>query len=231
MTNNNKNTNKKDKKENLVLSSTFPLTATESSTKRTLKEIAQRMEQIQDSLNPKDIEEHEALAAEYAKLSETEPPKKATKQETTTGQLSLEPEPQQTKQYKQSEIDKARKYMIPYPQPTQPKHITITQDEALPYVCSKCGQRFKLMHELGSHVRHEQAQERREKAGGLPLSEFPKRIPKHYKIIKVEHMKQSTRIISTIFIPSSWNIVKVYKPVKKDGGRWVYFEPLQKGDD
>jgi hypothetical protein len=135
---------------------------------------------------------------------------------------------------KEIEMEKAMKLSLklaPMPKTAQPQQFTVTEKELLPYICKKCGQRFKHFHELGNHVRHERAQEKRETAGGYPISDMPKNIPKHYKIIKIESVGDSRRIYCTVFMPPSWTIVKAHKPVQRDGGIWVYFEPLSKGAD
>lgn len=96
------------------------------------------------------------------------------------------------------------------------------------YTCKQCGATFDQPHKLGTHMSQHRAQARKIMFGmSRLLNVLPEEVPKDYKIVRVAHIKTSTRIPSSYFIPSEWNIICIHKPVKTETGIWVYIEPME----
>jgi hypothetical protein len=204
-----KNMENKEKRNTNKLHGMLQSGVMENLDKMTDEQINRRMEQLLSSNKPDDVKEYNRLAVESEKRwsNRDDSPKQLT------------------------EIEKAREYSTLFPQETQPQTHTQSSKENITYKCKCHGLTFPTFHALGNHVRRYKAQQRRLALGRSQFTETPKNIPKKYKHVKVEHMKQTTRIISTTFIPASWDIVRIHAPVQKENGVWVYFEPLSKGAD
>jgi len=114
----------------------------------------------------------------------------------------------------------------PFPPSTPKPEEKQQQKQKTSIVCKHCGEEFDHFWQIGVHMRKVRIKERKDLYKRNQLSPIPTDMPKNYKIIKVEHLRSSTRISSTTFIPPSWDFVKVHKPVDTKHGRWVFFEPL-----
>ena len=94
------------------------------------------------------------------------------------------------------------------------------------YHCSKCHEYFQYLWQLAAHSANAHKTGRRPLGGkGLQFT-IPTNITKLFWDRKVHRQKAGSFIASSHFIPKTWQHIRIHAPIEKDGGIWVFFEPL-----
>jgi len=102
----------------------------------------------------------------------------------------------------------------------------LTKRGSYGYHCNKCHEYFQHLWQLAAHSANTHKTGRRTLGGkGLQFT-IPTNIPKNHIDRKIRARKTGANITCTYFIPKTWQHIRIHAPIEKDGGIWVFFEPL-----
>ena len=168
-----------------------------------LKKLIEARDKADQTLDPEDIKIRNELEDKWANLAPPNIP---------------------TTEYVPPKYDQLMQRIEISPKTQRPKTNKLIQ---APYKCKECGQEFQFFHELGIHRRQEKAAERRRTRARAQLTEVPTDVCPITKLIKIQHMRNGTRLASSFFIPNEWEYVLIHAPIRTDVGTWVLFEPVE----
>jgi len=95
------------------------------------------------------------------------------------------------------------------------------------YNCRKCGEHFQHLWQLSQHSANTHGTGRRPLGiNGLQFT-VPTNITKLHWDRKVHRPKNGSFIAASHLIPKDWQYIRIHAPIEKDGGLWVFIEPLE----